>query len=237
MQKTKPASESTNGAATISRDKLIELLNEDLSREYQAIVAYVVYSQVIKGAQYMNIAGELELHAKEELDHALIISKQIDYLGGAPTVQMKPVKTSEKAEDMLRFDLDNETETVRELPRARAAVRGAGRVRDGRADSRHPGAGTGAPDRPGDRPWNRRPEHEPARVIRTQMAWFCLPRMAWFCDLTPSTDAPIVWIEGEKTHSRRFNQARQPGRCGGGMATPTPERRPTDGTRFPKEVR
>lgn len=112
MQKTKPASESTNGAATISRDKLIELLNEDLSREYQAIVAYVVYSQVIKGAQYMNIAGELELHAKEELDHALIISKQIDYLGGAPTVQMKPVKTSEKAEDMLRFDLDNETETV-----------------------------------------------------------------------------------------------------------------------------
>lgn len=112
MQKTKPAVETSNGAATISREKLIELLNEDLAREYQAIVAYVVYSQVIKGAQYMSIAEELELHAKEELAHALIISKQIDYLGGAPTVQMKPVRTSDKAEDMLRFDLDNENETV-----------------------------------------------------------------------------------------------------------------------------
>ena len=102
-----------DGAATVSRERLIALLNEDLSREYQAIIAYVVYSQVLKGAQYMSIAGELEKHAKEELEHALIISKQIDYLGGMPTVNPKPVRTSEKAEDMLRFDLDNENETVR----------------------------------------------------------------------------------------------------------------------------
>src|SRR3954464_9535571 len=97
----------------VTRERLIELLNEDLSREYQAIIAYVVYSQVLKGAQYMNIAKELEVHAGEELKHALIISKQIDYLGGQPTVTAKPVKTSEKAEDMLRFDLDNENETIR----------------------------------------------------------------------------------------------------------------------------
>ena len=88
-------------------------LNEDLSREYQAIIAYVVYSQTLKGAAYMNIAAELELHAKEELDHALIIAKQIDYLGGMPTVVPVPVKTSKKPEDMLRFDLDNENETVK----------------------------------------------------------------------------------------------------------------------------
>lgn len=89
------------------------MLNQDLSREYQAIIAYVVYSQVLKGAEYMNIAGELEKHAAEELSHALIISKQIDYLGGMPSVVPKPVKTSEKAKDMLQFDLDNETETIR----------------------------------------------------------------------------------------------------------------------------
>ena len=98
---------------TVTREKLIGLLNEDLSREYQAIIAYVNYSQVLKGAQYMSIAKELEQHAREELDHALVISKQIDYLGGMPSVTPKPVKTSEKAEDMLRFDLDNETETIR----------------------------------------------------------------------------------------------------------------------------
>src|SRR2546430_12999701 len=68
----------------ISRDRLAEFLNEDLSREYQAIIAYVVYSQVLKGAEYMDIAAQLETHAKQELDHALTISRQIDYLGKMP---------------------------------------------------------------------------------------------------------------------------------------------------------
>ncbi|MGC2620060.1 MAG: ferritin-like domain-containing protein [Acidobacteriaceae bacterium] len=93
--------------------ELVDALNEDLSREYQAIIAYTVYSNVITGAQYMSIADELKLHAAEELQHALIIADQIDYLGGMPTATPKPVKLSDKAEDMLRFDLENETETIR----------------------------------------------------------------------------------------------------------------------------
>jgi bacterioferritin len=97
----------------VSRTDLIEFLNQDLAREYQAIIAYVVYSQVLKGAEFMNIAGELEKHAAQELAHALIIAQQIDYLGGMPTVQPKPVRTSEKAIEMLQFDLENETETIR----------------------------------------------------------------------------------------------------------------------------
>jgi bacterioferritin len=103
----------THGKTTSAgREKLIAALNEDLAREYQAIIAYVNYSQVLKGAQYMNIAAELEKHAGEELDHALKIANQIDYLGGMPTVVAKEVRTSEKAEDMLRFDLDNELQTI-----------------------------------------------------------------------------------------------------------------------------
>jgi bacterioferritin len=97
----------------VSRDRLADLLNEDLSREYQAIIAYVVYSQVLKGPEFMNIAAQLETHAHDELKHALILSRQIDYLGKMPNVAPKPVKTSEKARDMLRFDLDNENETIR----------------------------------------------------------------------------------------------------------------------------
>jgi bacterioferritin len=97
----------------ISRDRLAELLNEDLSREYQAIIAYVVYSQVLSGAEYMDIAAQLEIHAKQELDHALILSRQIDYLGKMPVVTPKPVRTSKKPKDMLRYDLDNENETIR----------------------------------------------------------------------------------------------------------------------------
>ncbi len=95
-----------------TRKELIAALNQDLEREYQAIIAYVNYSQVIKGAQYMTIAKELEKHAGEELAHALQIAKQIDYLGGEPTVTPKPVKTSKDAQAMLRFDLDNELETI-----------------------------------------------------------------------------------------------------------------------------
>jgi bacterioferritin len=104
-------SQQTNGPLT--RKQLIDLLNEDLAREYQAIIAYVVYSQVLKGAAYMAIAKELEKHAGEELQHALIVSKLIDYLGGQPGVTPKVVKTSEKATDMLRFDLQNENDTIR----------------------------------------------------------------------------------------------------------------------------
>jgi bacterioferritin len=96
----------------VSKKQLIDLLNEDLQREFQAVIAYVNYSQVLKGAAYMNIADELQVHAKEELKHSIKLSYWIDLLGGMPAVTAKPVKTSEEATDMLRFDLENEKETI-----------------------------------------------------------------------------------------------------------------------------
>lgn len=97
----------------ITREQLAERLNEDLAREYQAVIAYVVYSQAIKGAAYMSIAQELERHASEELQHALTIAKQIDYLGAMPTAKALPVKISEDTVEMLRADLENENVTIR----------------------------------------------------------------------------------------------------------------------------
>ena len=108
-----PEPKSTSTEIDITRDRLAELLNEDLSREYQAIIGYVVYSQVLTGAQYMDIAAQLEIHAKQELDHALTLSRQIDYLGKMPAVTPQPVRTSKDPKEMLRFDLDNENETIR----------------------------------------------------------------------------------------------------------------------------
>lgn len=115
QQKTRQTQSGNSHPAgeIVNREQLIERLNEDLRREYQAIIAYVVYSQVIKGAAYMEIAKQLQIHATEELQHALIISKQIDYLGGDPATEPMPVRTSTDVEEMLRFDLDNETETIR----------------------------------------------------------------------------------------------------------------------------
>jgi bacterioferritin len=107
------AEKAVENEPALSRDRLAELLNEDLSREYQAIISYVVYSQVLKGAEFMNIADQLQIHARQELEHALTVSRQIDYLGKMPAVTAKPVRTSDNAKDMLRFDLENENETVR----------------------------------------------------------------------------------------------------------------------------
>jgi bacterioferritin len=104
--------EHTTAGLTISREQMIQLLNVDLAGEYQAIIAYTVYSQVLKGAAYTDIARELELHAGEELQHAIKIAKQIDYLGGMPGVMPKPVKTSNDPVEMLRADLENERATV-----------------------------------------------------------------------------------------------------------------------------
>src|ERR1700685_1241792 len=104
--------ENVATGATITREEMVRLLNEDLAGEYQAIIAYVVYSQMLKGAAYTDIARELELHAAEELQHAIKIAKQIDYLGGMPGVTPKPVKTSSDPVEMLRADLENERTTV-----------------------------------------------------------------------------------------------------------------------------
>ncbi|HRE82539.1 MAG TPA: ferritin-like domain-containing protein [Opitutaceae bacterium] len=105
-------STSTPSQKPISRDEMVRLLNEDLAREYQAVIAYVVYSQTMKGAKYQHIAEELKKHASEELEHALIIAKQIDYFNGTPITQPKAVKMSDNPDDMLRFDLENERETI-----------------------------------------------------------------------------------------------------------------------------
>ena len=110
MENKNPASASK--AAPVSREEMIKLLNEDLAREYQAIISYIVYSQTMKGAKFQHIAGELKKHAGEELDHALKIAKQIDYLNGTPVTAPKEVKLSDQAEDMLRFDLENERVTL-----------------------------------------------------------------------------------------------------------------------------
>ena len=99
---------------TNDRAKLADALNDDLAREYQAIIAYVVYSQVLTGAEYMAIADELERHAGEELSHAITIARHIDYLGGTPTTVPKDVAAPSDAKGMLRADLENENETIRQ---------------------------------------------------------------------------------------------------------------------------
>jgi len=114
--------EPTSAEPNISREQLVQLLNEDLAGEYQAIISYVIYSQMLKGAAYTDIARELEVHAGEELQHAIKIAKQIDYLGGTPVVTPKPVKVSDDAVTMLRADLENERATV---ARYRARIRQA----------------------------------------------------------------------------------------------------------------
>jgi len=102
----------SNNNAT-DRQGIIDGLNEDLAREYQAIIQYVVFSSSLKGPEYGDIAEELKLHASEELEHALEVAKQIDYLGGNPTVKSKEAGYSEDSKTMLEIDLKSERETIK----------------------------------------------------------------------------------------------------------------------------
>lgn len=100
-------------SSSSSKDEIIKGLNEDLAREYQAIIQYVVFSSTLKGAEYGDIAEELKVHASEELSHALEVAKQIDYLGGDPTVRGKEAGYSQDSKEMLKIDLKSEQETIR----------------------------------------------------------------------------------------------------------------------------
>src|SRR3989442_13183383 len=141
-----PRPESQSAAPEeISRERLAELLNEDLSREYQAIIAYVVYSQVLSGAQYMDIAAQLEIHAKQELDHALTISRQVDYLGKMPAGFPKPGRPSNDPKDMLRDDLEREKDTIRNYRDRGREGEALGEDAKGGENRRHPVGGKGHP--------------------------------------------------------------------------------------------
>ncbi|HZU11256.1 MAG TPA: ferritin-like domain-containing protein [Chloroflexota bacterium] len=96
----------------VTRDELVQGLQEDLAREYKAIIQYVIFSQVLDRAKYMSIAEQLEVHAHQELDHALKIARQLDYFGAYPTHQPQDIWTSESNEDMLWFDLKAEDFTI-----------------------------------------------------------------------------------------------------------------------------
>lgn len=106
----------TNGptaSAPVTREQLIQGLQDDIAREYKAIIQYVIFSQKLDGAQYMNIADQLEEHAHQELDHALAIARQLDYFGEYPTHQPMPIAVSEDNDGMLRADLQAEDDTIR----------------------------------------------------------------------------------------------------------------------------
>jgi bacterioferritin len=107
------ASADAETASSSNREEIIKGLNEDLAREYKAIIQYVVFSSTLKGAEYGDIAEELKKHASQELAHALEVSRQIDYLGGDPTIKSKEAEYSEDSRTMLEIDLRAEQETIK----------------------------------------------------------------------------------------------------------------------------
>jgi len=101
-------------AASLSgKGEIIKGLNEDLAREYKAIIQYVVFSSTLKGAAYGDIAEQLKKHASQELAHALEVARQVDYLGGDPTVKGKEAEYSDDSRRMLEIDLKAEQETIK----------------------------------------------------------------------------------------------------------------------------
>jgi len=110
---SKSAAADAEGASSSSKEEIIRGLNEDLAREYKAIIQYVVFSSTLKGAEYGDIAEQLKSHASQELAHALEVARQIDYLGGDPTVKGKEAEYSQDSRKMLEIDLRAEQDTIK----------------------------------------------------------------------------------------------------------------------------
>jgi len=97
----------------LTLDKLLELLSKDLELEYSAAIQYINHAAVMTGAAYGDIIKELKIHANEEIQHAMILADQIDFLGGSPSVNVGPIKTSKDNMEMLQQDLDGEEDAIR----------------------------------------------------------------------------------------------------------------------------
>ena len=121
---SEPADAET--ASSPSKNENIMGLNEDLAREYKAIIQYVVFSSTLKGAEYGDIAEQLKKHASQELAHALEVAKQIDYLGGDPKVKGKDAEYSQDSKSMLEIDLRAEQETIKNYRERIRQAEGAG---------------------------------------------------------------------------------------------------------------
>lgn len=93
----------------MDRDKLVELLNQDLQTEFQSIVQYVQHTAIIKGPEFISTAEELRAHLGQELEHALILAEQVDFLGGTPTVEVPTVSSESDSRRALELDLELET--------------------------------------------------------------------------------------------------------------------------------
>ncbi len=102
-----------NAVTAVTREQLVQGLQGDIAREYKAIIQYIIFSQKLDSARYMNIADQLEEHAHQELNHALAIARQLDYFGAYPVHEPAPVEVSEDNEEMLRADLRAEDDTLR----------------------------------------------------------------------------------------------------------------------------
>jgi len=98
---------------SITIDQLVELLNHDLELEYSAAIQYINHSAVMTGAAYGDIIKELKIHTNEEIQHAMILADQIDFLEGKPSVMVGEIRTSEDNQEMLRQDLVGEQDAIR----------------------------------------------------------------------------------------------------------------------------
>jgi bacterioferritin len=97
---------------SITKEELLDRLNADLAWEYAAMIQYVQHASVITGAEYESIIAELLVHASEEMQHAINLSDQIDFLGGVPAVDVQTIKTSGESKEMLDQDLAGELDAI-----------------------------------------------------------------------------------------------------------------------------
>lgn len=85
----------------VNKEQLVELLNGDLSREYQAIITYIQYAASVTGPYRQELKTFFANEIPDETMHAQYLAGKIAALGGVPTVTAEKVPQETDVKKML----------------------------------------------------------------------------------------------------------------------------------------
>jgi bacterioferritin len=96
----------------MTKEKLIEGLNQDLAAELGTILRYVYHASQAKGFDGLQLRQMLGADLADELGHAQYLADKIVALGGEPTTQPESFQKGTDLPSMLRIDLEHERSAV-----------------------------------------------------------------------------------------------------------------------------
>lgn len=96
----------------MSKELLIEAMNDQLAAEYQAMIMYIHYASVVVGPYRPQLVGFFTAEIAGETLHSQYLADKISAMGGIPTTTPKPVPHTSDARAQLEFVKEAEQQAI-----------------------------------------------------------------------------------------------------------------------------